>query len=356
MSEESTSKWMKPFSSFNTSTYSILGILIAYIGITAYPLFKFFYPEYNLTVGYRVYTFGDVAKEKPEVYRKYIIEANNLAYRMFSQFASSKILDIEAKERGIEVKDLTKFAQGYEPSEQEKMDTYNQYKATVPDLKGKSYGQVQEKIAMYLKRMKEDEEKQSFYQQLRGKYEVNIHVPEPPPAERLNITTKGNPSLGPEDAKVTIVEFSDFECPYCKRSQEVTKILREKYQGKIRWVFRDFPLSFHQNAMYAHMAANCAIPQGKYWEFFQVLFQNSGNLEKSKVISLAQSSGLNVGQLQSCIADSKGSVKSEIEQDMADGQEYGVNGTPAFFINGLVVEGAQPIESFTKIIDEELKN
>lgn len=354
MSEESSPRFATLFSKLNKTTV-LAGAFGVYVLLTVYPVFKFFSPEQYVKIGHRYYTLNDVKESSPSVYRKYASDNNDRIYRLFSQFANDKVLELEAKERGVSVDALTKFAANYEPTEEEKVATYNQYKDNIPALKGKSYQQVQGDISSFLKRVKEDEERQSFYQQLRSKYDIDIRVQELPPAARIEVATGNNPSLGPADAKVTIVEFSDFECPFCKRSQDVTKQLREKYQGKIRWVFRDFPLPFHQNAMFAHVAANCAIPQGKYWNYFSQLFENSGNLERQNVISLAQKSGLNMPEFQKCIAD-ESKQKLEIEADIAEGQKYGVNGTPAFFINGIMVEGAQPIESFTKIIDQELKN
>lgn len=151
-----------------------------------------------------------------------------------------------------------------------------------------------------------------------------------------------------------MIEFSDFECPFCKRSQSVNSQLREKYKDQIRWVFRDYPLSFHPNAMFAHIAANCSASQGKYWEFFKVLFDNSGNLPKDRVLDLARGLGLDMKVFSQCVNDSE--VRKEVEADMAEGEKYGVSGTPAFFINGVMIEGAQPIEAFIKVIDQELKN
>ncbi|EPG75362.1 thioredoxin-like domain protein [Leptospira fainei serovar Hurstbridge str. BUT 6] len=353
MSEESSPRFSDLFSKVN-KTILIAGSFGFYVLLTAYPIYKFFAPEQYVKIGHRYYTLSDVKDSNAALYRKYAAENNDKIYRLFSQFANDKVLELEAKDRGIAVQELTKFAANYEPTEEEKIATYNQYKNNIPALKGKSYQQVQGDIASFLKRVKEDEERQAFYQQLRSKYDIDIRVQELAPT-KIDVSTGDNPSIGPKDAKITIVEFSDFECPYCKRSQDVTKQLREKYQGKIRWVFRDFPLPFHQNAMFAHIAANCAIPQGKYWDYFSKLFENSGNLERSNVISLAQKSGLNMPEFQKCISD-EAKQKLEIDADIAEGQKYGVNGTPAFFINGIMVEGAQPIESFTKIIDQELKN
>jgi len=172
-------------------------------------------------------------------------------------------------------------------------------------------------------------------------------------AEKVIVEVKGNPSLGPSNAKITVIEFSDFECPYCQRSQNITKNLRAKYKDQIKWVFRDFPLSFHQNAMFAHIAANCVGKQGKYWDIFDKLFQNTGSLNREKVLQLVSDMNIDMKKFEECTKDPE--VEREVHSDIADGQEVGVNGTPAFFINGIMIEGAQPITSFEKIIEQELK-
>lgn len=130
--------------------------------------------------------------------------------------------------------------------------------------------------------------------------------------------------------------------------------LREKYKGQIRWVFRDFPLPFHQDAMYAHMAANCSVSEGKYWDVFNLFFENSGNLGKANVDALVVKAGVSKDKYQSCMKDAS-NLKAEIDADIQDGQKVGVSGTPAFFINGIFVSGALPFENFDEIIQKELK-
>ncbi|MFB5651626.1 DsbA family protein [Leptospira wolffii] len=353
MSEESSPRFWERFP--GAKFQAILPwIFLGYVLISIYPLVKFFLPEHYMKIGWRYYTIGDVKDENPAAYRKYVQENNQQMYRLFSQFASSEILKREAKERGVTVEELTRFAEGYEPAEAEIELAYNQFK-NEEQLKGRPYKDVRADLINYLKAVQEDREKQALYQELRQKYETEIRGPELPPATKVAVETGDNPSIGPDNAKVTIVEFSDFECPYCAMSQTTTAALREQYKDKIKWVFRDFPMSFHRNAMFAHIAANCAIPQGKYWQLNNLLFKNGDKLRKENVISLAQQVGLNMGEFNRCISD-EAAAKKSIQEDMAAGQKYGVNGTPAFFINGIMVEGNMPIQNFTKIIDEELKN
>ncbi|TGL77379.1 DsbA family protein [Leptospira yasudae] len=324
---------------------------LIYIAFTILPLISYFSPDGVAEIKGKNYTIKDVEKENPRIARKFYAETNDRLYRVLSEFASKKVVSLAAKERNVSEKELLEPSVPA-PSLAEMRAIYDQYKNS-PALKGKSFDQVKTEIENHLISQKKEELRNSLFGQLRNEYNISVKVKELPPL-RDEILTGNNPSIGPEKAKVTIVEFSDFECPFCKRSQDVNVQLRAKYKDQIRWVFRDYPLSFHPNAMFAHIAANCASPQGKYWEFFNVLFNNSGNLPKERVLDLARGTGLDMKAFSQCVNDAK--IRKEVEEDMAEGEKYGVSGTPAFFINGIMVEGAQPIEAFTKVIDQELKN
>jgi protein-disulfide isomerase len=163
-------------------------------------------------------------------------------------------------------------------------------------------------------------------------------------------TVKGN-----ADAPVTIVEFSDFECPFCERFYSSTlKQIDDTYikTGKVKLVYRDFPLGFHANAQKAAEAAECAGEQGKFWEMHDALFDNgvAGGVASFK--RFATDLGLDTGKFDVCL--DTGAMTAEVKKDMADGQRAGVTGTPAFFINGQLVTGAQPFENFRQIIEAEL--
>ncbi len=183
-----------------------------------------------------------------------------------------------------------------------------------------------------------------------------------------DIETEGFPSRGPEDAPITIVEFSDYQCPFCYRwRMQVHDQLMAEYPGKIRFVFRNFPLSFHQNAFGAAEAALCAGDQGKYWEYHDILFDNYNMLndQTGKVLGVADYSsfasglGIDTAAFETCMTERK--YKDFIEADMQyaamlppDNGEAAVGGTPTFFVNGHRLGGAYPIEYFREIIDAEL--
>ena len=191
------------------------------------------------------------------------------------------------------------------------------------------------------------------------------NAPSAQPVIEKVVSVDDDPVKGNKNAPVTIVEFSDYECPFCKRSYDnvITK-LNDEYisKGKVKLVFRDFPLGFHKKAVPAAMAANCAGEQGKYWEVHDFLFENPDKLDTSAFLMSAEELGLNKSDLEACI-NSK-SKETEITKDFEDGQKYGVRGTPSYFIgkttdnneiNGVLVRGAQPYSVFKEHIDEILE-
>ncbi len=178
---------------------------------------------------------------------------------------------------------------------------------------------------------------------------------------RYKIPTDGFPSLGPANAPITLVEFADFQCPYCRQwEQETYQPLLTAYAGKIRIVYRDFPLtSIHPNAMPAAIAAQCANEQGKFWDYHDKLFggdlndQFSNNtLTEDSYKTIAQGLGLDMTKFNTCLTDPK--VQQAIQSDIDFASNLGINSTPTFFINGLAVVGAQPLSTFQNVIDKEL--
>jgi len=159
---------------------------------------------------------------------------------------------------------------------------------------------------------------------------------------------------GSPQAPVMIVEFSDFQCPFCRKVQSTLKNLLEKYQGQVSLAYRDFPLrGMHSQAELAAEASRCALEQGKFWEFHDLLFGNPDKLNRSGVTGMAQSLDLNAGQFEACL--STGKYTKQIEQDLQDGIRAGVEGTPGIFINGILFSGAQPEAAFEKVIRAELE-
>lgn len=192
----------------------------------------------------------------------------------------------------------------------------------------------------------------AYIQKLRSDYGVQLNLPEPE-ATRLMVSVDDDPSIGPSNAPITIVEFADYQCPFCGRADRTIKDVIQKYNGQVRFVYRDYPLAFHARARPAAIAANCAIPQGKFWPMHDAMMANQTALSDADLSRVAQKVGLNVRQWSDCLKDP--AVDAEIERDMAEATTLGVTGTPIFFINGLSLTGAQPLERFTTLIDQELK-
>jgi protein-disulfide isomerase len=173
------------------------------------------------------------------------------------------------------------------------------------------------------------------------------------PAKPVKVDVSGAPAQGPADAKVTMVEFVDFECPFCGRyARDTLPQLRHEYGDRIRYVSRQFPLDIHPNAERAALAAECAGEQGRYWPFHDLLFKHQETLGTPDLADYAREVGLDMGRYTSCIDDP--ATRARVQHDIEDGRRYGVTGTPAFFINGRLVRGAQPFAQFKTALDAAL--
>jgi protein-disulfide isomerase len=184
-------------------------------------------------------------------------------------------------------------------------------------------------------------------------------APRPPPQEeqprsqyRKVSFPADSPSFGPSNAKVTIVEWSDFECPFCSRVGPSLKQIKEQYGKEVRVVFRHQPLPFHPNAKPAAEASMAAHEQGKFWEYHDLLFANQKALDRASLEKYAQEAKLDLSRFKAAL--DSGKFRAKVEADSAAGNEVGANGTPTFFINGREFVGAQPFDAFKRVIDEEL--
>ena len=182
---------------------------------------------------------------------------------------------------------------------------------------------------------------------------VEARPGEPDPSETYRAEIKGAPVKGAKDALVTIVEFSDFQCPFCARVEATIKKVLAEYQGQVRVVWRDLPLAFHSNAKAAAIAARAANLQGKFWPMHDILFKNQLNLDAASLEKYAKAIGLKLTKFKAALHDKK--LQDAVEADAAMADKIGARGTPSFFINGKFLSGAQPFETFKSKIDEELK-
>jgi protein-disulfide isomerase len=193
---------------------------------------------------------------------------------------------------------------------------------------------------------------QQFYQMLSQKYPITIHLT-PPTAPNVKIPTRSDdPVHGPANAKVTLIEFTDFQCPYCRKSQDVIHQILAAYPKDVKMISKQYPLPFHNRAKPSAIAAVCANLQGKFWEFHDKAFAGPAKLEDTDLQSYAKDIGLNVKKFDKCVKDP--AMSQRVDEDIAAGQELGVQGTPHFFVNTRVINGAQPFEAFKTAIDQEL--
>ncbi|HSE96959.1 MAG TPA: thioredoxin domain-containing protein, partial [Blastocatellia bacterium] len=160
------------------------------------------------------------------------------------------------------------------------------------------------------------------------------------------------PSRGPEDAPVTIIEFSDFQCPYCKQASNTIEELIRAYGDNIRVVFKHLPLPIHPDAFKAAQAAACADEQGKFWEYHDQLF-NSADLAADTLRKHAGEIGLKAGEFNSCLESE--SSRAVVVKNLQQARQAGIQGTPTFIINGVVLRGARGLDDFKRAIDEQLR-
>jgi protein-disulfide isomerase len=176
---------------------------------------------------------------------------------------------------------------------------------------------------------------------------------EPSPTDIYKAEVKGAPIKGAKDALVTIVQFSDFQCPYCSRVEPTIDKIMEEYKGKVRVAWRNKPLPFHDKAKPAAIAALAADQQGKFWPMHDIMFKNQQNLDAASLEKYAKEIGLDMAKFKAALQDKK--LQDAVEADTAMGDKLGARGTPAFFVNGSFLSGAQPFENFKSRIDEQMK-
>jgi protein-disulfide isomerase len=260
---------------------------------------------------------------------------------------AQSLLEKEAKARGVseEALEKTEILDKAVVTEAEARAYYEANKARIGSMPEE---EAMKQIRAGLGQQRQGERRAAFARELRSKYDVKVLLePYRVPVELGDAPVRGNPA-----APVTILEFSDFQCPYCVRARPAVARVREVYGDKVRVAFRHFPLSFHAQAQKAGEAAACAGDQGKFWEMHDRLWASTQKLAVPDLKQHAVDLGLDAAAFGQCL--DSGRHASVVERDEAAGQGYGVSGTPAFFVNGRPLVGAQPFEAFQQVIDDEL--
>jgi predicted DsbA family dithiol-disulfide isomerase len=275
-------------------------------------------------------------------------EGYNQKVKVIGQLIDQRLERDEAAARNVTVEALekTEIEEKAAPvAEADVNATYERVKARVSD---KSEAELKALIGADLKRRNEQLRRNEFLRGLRAKTPTRILL-DPP---RLDVADGGAPSKGPKGAPVTMIEFSDFQCPYCGRSAPIVKRLEEAYGDKLRLVFRNYPLSIHPQAPKAAEAAACARDQDKFWEMHDRLFAHQDKLQVADIKAAAAEIGLDPKAFEECLDSGRHEDLWKADQKEADG--YGVSATPWFFVNGRAMSGAQPYENFAQVIDDEL--
>jgi protein-disulfide isomerase len=304
------------------------------------------------TVDGKAITLGEVeslaAKELRMAEAQYQKEKFRITGQAVNQIVSQRLLEAEAAARNVSVQQLLAEARVEPVSDEDVTRFYEQNKARV-DASGKSKEENLANVRSYLQGQNQATARQTLLGSLEEKHDIVILI-EPP---RVTVAAIG-PARGPANAAVTIVEFSDFECPFCMRLQNSLEQVVKKYGDQVRLVYRQFPLSFHPHAQQAAEASLCANDQGKFWAMHDAMFADQKGLGIDELKKKAATLGLNAKAFEDCLDSNKHA--DSIASDTEDGKALGVTGTPTVFINGISMSGAQPFDALAKVIDSELQS
>jgi len=261
---------------------------------------------------------------------------------------ANRLIDDAAKAQGIDrsaliEKEITSKVKSVTDAE-----VVSWYDANRARVQGAPLEQVRQPIRNYLTQERMQTVRSDYLETLKLKTPVRVML-EPP---RQQVSAANSPAKGSANAPIEMIEFSDFQCPFCLRADPTVRQVLSTYGDRIRFVYRHYPLPNHPSARPAAEAAACAGEQGKFWPYHDRLFANPTKLSDADLKQSAAELGLNAAQFNACVDTHK--LKAQIDADIKDGEEAGVNGTPAFFVNGRMISGAQPYDVFKKIIDEEL--
>lgn len=278
-------------------------------------------------------------------------QAYGIRRDQLEELITTRLLMAEAKRRGTNVEHLVadEITKKVAPVTEADLDAF--IASNRERLPGDPQA-IRGQIRGYLEEQRTAERRTTFVEELRRKSKIEVLL-KPPPVFRASIEVDGAPIRGPKVAPITIVEYSDFHCPYCRRVQPTLLQLLAKYPTQVRLVYKHLPLdNLHPQARKFAEASWCAAEQDRFWQFHDAVY-NAANPIAVPLADFAGKSGLDVAKFESCLASGKAAPIVQAQAD--EGARHGVNGTPGFFINGRALSGAVPFETFVRLIDEELE-
>lgn len=304
--------------------------------------------EVVATINGESITSADLDKEAKNRLQRVEQEIYQVKKESLDEMVVTKLIEQAAKKQGKSVEAYLKenIDDKVPPPTEDEIKSF--YEARKDQMGNKPMKEMEATIKTFLSQNR----KQGLHQQLIGglRATANVKINIEPP--RVTIDTGDNPSIGPKGAKIQLVEFTDYQCPFCGRVRPAINQIIDEYKDKVRYTLMDFPLSFHQFAKKAHEAVHCAGDQGKYWEYNKEIWSKQQALQVDKLKEYAKELKLNPKKFDECLDSDK--YTKLVEKNTKVGADAGAQGTPSFFINGIFLSGARPVGDFKKIIDDEL--
>lgn len=277
-------------------------------------------------------------------------EEHAILERNFERLVDDMLLDAEAERQKITRQDLEAkevLQKVQEPTDEEIEAFYEANKNRISLTREAAIARIRD----FLKHMQESRIKEEYIAGLSKTHTI-VRYMKP---LRFHVDSPDSPSKGPASAPVQLVEFSDFQCRYCKAFSATLKRILEHYGDQVRLVFRQYPLSsIHHDAERAAMASLCASEQDRFWDMHDLLFENQESLKEQEILDIAEMLGMDIKKFQSCLES--GRYDDKIKDDIKAGAKVGVEGTPTLFINGRYFNGNLPYEEVASVIEEELEN
>ena len=269
-----------------------------------------------------------VSKLEDEIYKRLVLKAAAAAGVTEGEYLRARIDEMVG-----------------EPGEGEIVKLMSQFRSQLAEDDLQARAQIIQALKQREKQQRSQEVRYALFE------EAGVEILIQPPRVKVAVAD-GTPFRGPVDAPIVMIEYTDFQCPFCTRVQPTLDALMKRYDGKIRHVFKNLPLPMHAEAQLAGAASLCAQDQGKFWAYHDWLFANQRTLSRDSMVAQASAIGMDGEVFTACI--DSGTYLATVRADMTEANSFGITGTPGFLINGRVLTGAQPPEEFEAIIDSEL--